>query len=106
MKKSGLIIKAKVIIKAKDKMNLFRSGRSKPESCISKEPGNIEYRFLRFIIQQYAPKIVKYRNEAEGNGQLIHAIFIGFHNSFSSKLLDHSKTSMILKTPQPQFPIA
>ena len=65
MKKSGLVIKAK------DKLNLFKSGRSKLESSISKEPGSIEYRFLRLNIQEYASKIVKYPNELEEDSKLI-----------------------------------
>ena len=100
MKKSGLVIKAK------DKLNLFKSGRSKLESSISKEPGNIEYRFLRLIIQEHAPKIVKYRNELEEDSKLIRANFYSLSQFLQQQTTDDSKKSKILKTPYPQFPIA
>ena len=59
MKKAGLVGNVK------EKLSLFKSGRAKLEACISKDNNNAEYRFLRVIIQEHAPKIVKYRNELE-----------------------------------------
>jgi len=93
MKKSGSIINAK------DKLNLFQSGRSKPESSISKEPGNIEYRFLRLIIQEHAPKIVKYRNELEEDSKLIRTNFYSLSQFLQQQITNYSKKSKILKTP-------
>jgi hypothetical protein len=46
----------------KEKISVFKEGKSLLESSISKEPENEEYRFLRFVIQENAPKILKYNN--------------------------------------------
>jgi hypothetical protein len=93
MRKSGLVTKAK------DKLSLFKSGRSKLESSISKDSDNTEYRFLRLIIQEHAPKIVKYRNKLEEDSQLIHANFKNLSKFLQQQIIDYSKKSKVLKTP-------
>jgi hypothetical protein len=92
MKKAGLVSKAK------DKLSFFKSGRSKLESSISKEKGNTEYRFLRLIIQEHAPKIVKYRNEMEEDSKLIQANFKSLSPFLQQQITDYSKKSKVLKT--------
>ncbi len=93
MKKAGLVAKAK------DKLNLFKSGRSKLESSISKDGNNTEYRFLRLIIQEHAPKIVKYRNDMEEDSKLIHTNFKSLSPFLQQQIIDYSKKSKVLKTP-------
>jgi hypothetical protein len=93
MKKAGLVKKAK------DKLSLFKSGRSKLESAISKDKDNIEYRFLRLIIQEHTPKIVKYRNELEEDSRLIHSNFKSLSPFLQQQIIDYSKKSTILKSP-------
>ena len=93
MKKSGLSAKAK------DKLNLFQSGRSKLESSILKNRNNIEYRFLRIIIQEHAPKVVKYRNELEADSKLIHTNFKSLSPFLQQQITDYGKSSKILKLP-------
>lgn len=46
----------------KEKISVFKEGKVLLESSISKEPKNEEYRFLRFVIQENAPKILKYNS--------------------------------------------
>ena len=91
MKKSGLVAKAK------DKLSLFKSGRSKLESSLAKDNGNAEFRFLRLIIQEHAPKIVNYRNELEKDSQLIRTNFKTLHPVVQQAIIDYSKKSGILK---------
>lgn len=93
MKKSGLVTKAK------DKLNLFKSGRSKLESSISKDSDNTEYRFLRLIIQEHAPKVVKYRNELEEDSKLIRTNFKSLSQFLQQEIIDYSKKSKVLKIP-------
>lgn len=93
MKKAGLVTKAK------DKLNLFKSGRSKLESSISKDSDNTEYRFLRLIIQEHASKIVKYRNELEEDSKLIYTNFKNLSKFLQQEIIDYSKKSKVLKTP-------
>jgi hypothetical protein len=63
---------------------MFKSGRSKLESAITKDKENTEYRFLRLIIQEHAPRIVKYRNELEKDSKWIQSNLIVFHHFFNS----------------------
>src|ERR1700761_5589228 len=56
-----LMKKADLVKKPKDKLDLFKSGRIKLETEISKNNSNTEFRFLRLIIEEHAPKVVKYR---------------------------------------------
>jgi len=92
MKKSGLVANAK------EKLSLFKAGRAKLESSISKDNKNIEYRFLRVIIQEHAPKIVKYRNELEQDSQLIRDNFKSLPQFLQQVINDYSKKSKVLKT--------
>jgi len=91
MKKAGLVATAK------EKLSLFKAGRIKLESAISKEKDNIEYRFLRLIIQEHAPKIVKYRNETEEDSNLVRANFKSLAPYLQQAITDYSKKSKILK---------
>lgn len=91
MKKSGLVAKAK------DKLTLFRSGRSKLESSLEKDNGNAEFRFLRLIIQEHAPGILNYRNEREKDSQVIRANFKSLSPVVQQAIIDYSKSSRILK---------
>lgn len=94
MKKSGLIKGP-----AKEKLSLFKSGRAKLEAAISKDAVNVEYRFLRYIIQENAPKIVKYKSEMEVDANLIRTNFKSLPELLQKFILDYSKKSKALKIP-------
>ena len=91
MKKSGMVSKAK------DKLSLFKSGRSKLEASLAKDNGNAEFRFLRLIIQEHAPKIVNYRGEIEKDSQSIRSNFKNLPAIVQQAIIDYSKKSSILK---------
>jgi hypothetical protein len=91
MKKSGMLTKAK------DKLSLFKAGRSKLEVSITKDKENAELRFLRVIIQEHAPKIVNYRNELEKDSQLIRANYKNLPQVVQQAITDYSKKSSVLK---------
>ncbi|MEO6490532.1 MAG: hypothetical protein ABIO04_11375 [Ferruginibacter sp.] len=92
MKKAGVIKGT-----AKEKLNLFKSGRVKLEAAISKSNDNVEYRFLRLIIQEHAPKILKYRNEIETDSQLVRTNFKNLPEILQKFVVDYSKNSKALK---------
>ena len=46
----------------KEKISIFKKGKVLLERSISSEPKNGEYRFLRLVIQENAPKILKYNS--------------------------------------------
>lgn len=93
MRKSGLVKTAK------EKLDLFKTGRIKLEKAISKNTDNIEFRFLRVIIQENAPKIVKYKKELEADAKLIRTNFKDLSAFLQQVINDYSKTSTVLKTP-------
>ena len=93
MRKSGLVKTAK------EKLDLFKTGRIKLEKAISKNKDNIEFRFLRVIIQENAPKIVKYKKELEADAKLIRTNFKDLSAFLQQVINDYSKTSTVLKTP-------
>lgn len=94
-----LMKRSERLTKAKDKMIMFKSGRSKLESSISKDSNNTEYRFLRLIIQEHAPKVVKYRNELEEDSKWIHTNFNSLSQFIQQLIIDYSKDSKVLKIP-------
>jgi hypothetical protein len=91
MKKAGLIKRPK------DKMNLFKVGHQKLESAISKNKGNIEYRLLRLIIQEHAPKVVKYHSEIEEDCIIIRSNFKSLSLILQQIVFSYSKKSSVLK---------
>ena len=91
MKKSGMVTKAK------DKLSLFKSGRAKLEAAIAKDPDNTEFRFLRLIIQEHAPKVVNYRSEIEKDSKLIRSNYKNLPPAVQQAIADYSKKSSVLK---------
>jgi len=94
-----LMKKAALVAKPKSKLDLFKAGRLKLEASISKNGDNVEYRFLRLIIQENAPKILKYRNELEEDAGLIQKNFRGLQPFLQQQIADYSKKSKVLKIP-------
>lgn len=93
MKKAGLVTKAK------DKLSLFKSGRLKLEASIKKDNKNIEFYFLRLIIQEHAPKIVNYRTQLEEDSLLIRANYKTLSLAVQQAIVEYSKKSKVLKLP-------
>lgn len=91
MKKAGLVNKAK------EKLRLFKSGRSKLEASIKKEAGNTEFYFLRLIIQEHAPKMINYRNELENDSLLIRTRYKSLPPAVQQAIIDYNKKSKVLK---------
>jgi hypothetical protein len=71
---------------AKDKMTLFNAGKKVLESEIKSNDGNVEYRFLRLLIQENAPKQLKYNGNIDED---VAAIIAGY-----SKLKESTKTAV------------
>jgi hypothetical protein len=92
MKKSGLL-------KAPgQKLKVFKLGREKLEGAIRKDSGNIEYRFLRLMIQENVPKIVGYKKDIDVDSTLVVNAYKTLSPVLRRAIKDYSKTSKILKT--------
>jgi hypothetical protein len=91
MKKAGLVNKAK------EKLSLFKTGRLKLETAIKKDTLNIEFYFLRLIIQEHAPKAVEYRSDLENDSELIRSNYKNLPDVVKQAIKDYSKKSKVLK---------
>ena len=91
MKKAGLIVGAK------KKLDMFKSGHDKLESVLSKDTSNTELRFLRLIIQENAPRILKYRKEIEKDSENIRKNYKNLPPAVQQAIVNYSKNSKVLK---------
>lgn len=94
-----LMKRSELVAKAKDRLSMFKSGRSKLESSILKDSDNTEYRFLRLMIQEHAPRVVKYRDELEEDNRLIKTNFNSLSSFLQQIIIDYCKNSKVLKIP-------
>jgi len=92
MKKAGLVSGAK------KKLDLFKQGHKKLESVLQKDSSNAEFRFLRLMIQEHAPGIVKYKGEIAADSMYIKNNFKKLQPVVQEAVQRYSKTSNILKT--------
>ena len=90
MKKAGLTGKSG------KKLKLFKQGRIKLETAIAKDSSNVEYHFLRLIIQEHAPKIAKYRKEVGVDSQMVIKSYKDLSPAVRKAVKDYSKSSKIL----------
>lgn len=78
------------------KLSMFKQGHKLLEDVISKEPQNLEYRFLRLMIQENAPKILNYKGNIKADSQLIQGGFKSLDPSLKAVITNYSKTSKAL----------
>ncbi|HMR85688.1 MAG TPA: hypothetical protein PKE30_21245, partial [Niabella sp.] len=90
MRKSGAL---KVPAK---KLSLFKQGHKLLEGAISKEPQNTEFRFLRLIIQENAPKIVGYNKNLAEDAQKVKSNYHSLPNALQQAISVYSKSSKVL----------
>lgn len=92
-----LMKKASLLKKAKEKLSVFKAGRTKLETAINNDEGNIEYHFLRLIIQENSPKIVKYHRNLKDDTELVRTSFKKLPAVVQQAIRDYSKKSGFLK---------
>jgi len=88
-----LMKKADLVKKAKEKLKLFKSGRIKLETSILSDTTNTEYRFLRLIIQEHAPKSAKYSAQIDTDSDYIKKNYSKLSSDVQEIVKDYSKTS-------------
>ncbi len=91
MKKAGLVNVPK------QKLDFFKSGRIKLETEIKHDSLNVEYHFLRLMIQEHAPKIVKYNKNIEEDAAFIKKNYKELSPDVQKIVIDYSQTSKVLK---------
>jgi hypothetical protein len=90
MKKAGLVKKPK------QRLSMFKAGRIKLETALSQDNDNTELHFLRLIIEEHAPKIVKYHSDIEADKLLIQKDFKSLAPAVQHAVLDYCKSSKVL----------
>lgn len=91
-----LMRKAGLMKKPLEKLKFFKAGRIKLESALLIDKDNTEYRFLRFAIQEHAPKIVKYNKEIETDKQFIVKGYKSLPAVVQNAIMDYLKHSKLL----------
>lgn len=91
-----LMRKAGLLKLPKDRLEAFKRGRRQLETAIRADSGKVEYRFLRLIIQEHAPKVVKYRDKLEADGNMIRQHFSKLPADLQESIKDYSQGSAVL----------
>jgi hypothetical protein len=91
--------KAGLVKLPSQKLKLFKKGRIKLETALMNDNKNGEYHFLRLIIEEHSPKIVKYSADIETDKEYIKKSFKGLLPVVQQAIIDYSKNSNIL-SPQ------
>ncbi len=91
-----LMRKAGLLTRAKEKLATFKSGYIKMEGSIAKDSGNIEYHFLRLMIQEHAPWIVHYDKDREKDSRAIIQSFPTLPPVLQKAILNYCPHSKLL----------
>lgn len=89
--------KAEYLKTPKDKLAVFKEGKELLEKAILKNNKNAEYRFLRLIIQENAPKVLKYNANIKEDVKVVASEYLSFASEVKSAVVNYSKTSASLK---------
>ena len=92
MKKAGLSSKSK------EKMKLVKAGHAKLESAIKNDNEVVEYHFIRLMIQENAPKVVRYKGDLKKDAELVTESFKTLAPVVQQAIRDYSKTSSVLNS--------
>lgn len=90
MRKSGLLS-----IPAK-KLAMFKEGHKKLENAIAKNPDDAEFRFLRLMVQENAPKALGYNKNIKQDGDFIRANYKNMPEIVQQSIINYSRTSKVL----------
>lgn len=91
MKKAGLINDPG------QKIKLFRTGREHLELAIKNDSNRAEWRFLRLIIQENSPKIMRYNQQIQEDASYLRSNYSKLDTQAQNALYLYFKTSHVLK---------
>ncbi len=80
-----------------EKLKLFRQGRQQLEKAIADDSLNVEYRFLRLIIQENSPPIMRYKSELEKDKSHILDNYNKIEAYLRLEIKKYSSTSLMLR---------
>jgi hypothetical protein len=91
-----LMRKAGLLKRPAEKLKYFKAGRIKFDTALMNDKDNAELRFLRFAIQEHAPKIVKYNKDVQADKTFIVKEYNNLPPVVQRAVLDYTKNSKIL----------
>lgn len=90
MRKSGtLTVPAK-------KLAMFKQGHKKLEGAIGSNPGNIEYRFLRLMVQENAPRSLGYYKNIDQDSKWVKDNYKSLSAPIQQSVMSYSRKSKAL----------
>ncbi|MCC8425880.1 hypothetical protein [Mucilaginibacter sp. UR6-11] len=92
-----LMRKAGLVKRPAEKLKLFKAGRIKFDTAISADKDNVEFHFLRFAIQEHAPKIVKYHADLEADKKIIIRAYKNLSPVVQHAIMDYTRNSKLLR---------
>jgi hypothetical protein len=82
---------------AGDKLKKFKEGKTLLEKAIQTHPNNVEYRFLRLMIQENSPKILKYNTNLKEDVAFIKDNISKVSKEIKTVIISYSAVSENLK---------
>jgi hypothetical protein len=79
------------------KLHIFKEGHKMLESAILQDPANVEFRFLRLLIQENAPGVLGYKNNEETDSEIIRKSYKSLPSDLQHVIADYNKKSKFLK---------
>jgi hypothetical protein len=92
--------KAEFVQGAKRKLELFKAGAKKLEEAIAQHKNNAEYRFLRLLIQENAPRILNYQANIGEDSNMVRDHYSSLVIETRKAILDYCKKSKVLKAQE------
>ena len=90
MKKAGLLKRPK------ERLRFFKEGRIKLETALQASDDNTELHFLRLLIEEHAPKIVKYHSDLDKDKAAVIKNYKSLPPVVQHAVLDYAKDSKVL----------
>lgn len=79
-----------------EKLELFKKGRLMVEKEIQEQPDNVEFRFVRLIIQEKVPAILRYHSNKEEDADMVIKGVKQLEKDVQEAIFDYSKNSSSL----------
>jgi hypothetical protein len=79
------------------KLHLFKQGNKMLEAAIKQDTTNTEFRFLRLMIQEHAPKVLGYKDDVGRDSEYIRKTYKLLPEEVQHTIADYSKKSKYLK---------
>lgn len=80
----------------KEKIAVFKEGKTQLEASIAKEPKNGEYRFLRLAIQEKSPKILHYTDNISEDKKILLASYESLEVIVKKVIKKYAEESKVL----------